>query len=83
MTIASGSETIHKPRILCLHGGGVSAKIFRLQVRRLNSKLAPCFRLVFADGPYASKMHADLKPVYGQIGKGTCRWSRWLPHSQI
>lgn len=82
MTIASGPETIHKPRILCLHGG-ISAKIFRLQARRLISTLAPHFRLVFADGPYASEMHADLKPVYGQIGKGTCRrWSRWLPHHQ-
>jgi len=27
----SGPETLHKRRILCLHGGGVSAKIFRLQ----------------------------------------------------
>lgn len=68
MTIASGPEIIHKTRILCLHGD-ISAKIFRLQARRLISTLAPHFRLVFADD--------------GQIGKGTCRrWSRWLPHHQ-
>lgn len=68
-----------KPRILCLHGGGVTAKIFELQMRYLIKSLAPHFRLVFADGPWLSEMHEDLKPVYSHMGP--CRrWSRWLPH---
>lgn len=79
MIYASGPETLHKPRILCLHGGGVSAKIFRLQARCLVASLAPYFRLVFVDGPFPSEMHDDLKPVYGQMGP--ChRWAAWLPH---
>lgn len=73
------SEMSHKPRILCLHGGGVSAQIFRLQCRYFLTRLEPHFRLVFADGPFFSEMHEDLKPFYA--GMGPCRrWSRWLPH---
>ncbi|KAJ6013602.1 hypothetical protein N7540_008193 [Penicillium herquei] len=61
-------ETLQKPRILCLHGGGVSAKIFRLQARQLIQALAPYFRLVFVDGPFPSDMHPDLIPVYKKMG---------------
>lgn len=68
MGYSSGPETLEKPRILCLHGGGVSARIFRLQARRLASCLAPHFRLVFVDGPFWSEMHPDLRRVYGQMG---------------
>lgn len=68
-----------KPRILCLHGGGVSAHIFGLQCRCFIKSLEPYFHLVFADGPYLSEMHEDLKLVYG--GQGPCyRWSNWLPN---
>lgn len=76
MGYSSGPETLAKPRILCLHGGGVSARIFRLQARRLVSCLASRFRLVFADGPFWSEMHPDLRPVYSQMGP--CRqWAAW------
>lgn len=75
---ASGLETLHKRRILCLHGGGVSAKIFRLQARRLIQALSPYFRLVFADGPFPSEMHPDLIPVYSAMGP-CYRWAGWLP----
>ncbi|MCJ1271753.1 hypothetical protein MMC22_011658 [Lobaria immixta] len=69
----------HKPRILCLHGGGVSAEIFRLQFRYFLTRLEPHFRLVFVDGPFSSEMHEDLRPFYSEMGP--ChRWSRWLPH---
>ncbi|KAL9132379.1 MAG: hypothetical protein Q9175_006447, partial [Cornicularia normoerica] len=68
-----------KPRILCLHGGGVSAHIFRLQYRQFIASLEPHFHLVFADGPFLSEMHEDLKPVYSAMGP-CYRWSRWLPH---
>ncbi|KAF2142259.1 uncharacterized protein K452DRAFT_287480 [Aplosporella prunicola CBS 121167] len=79
VVFASGPETIHKPRILCLHGGGVSARIFRLQARSLVASLAPYFRLVFADGPFPCIMHEDLKPVYSQMGP-CYSWASWMPH---
>lgn len=68
----------NKPRILCLHGGGVSAHIFRLQCRYFIKSLEPHFHLVFADGPFLSEMHDDLRPVYSEMGP-CYRWSRWRP----
>ena len=66
-----------KPRILCLHGGGVSAKIFELQMRTIIKSLASDFRLVFVDGPWLSEMHDDLLTVYSS--HGPCyRWGNWL-----
>lgn len=79
MVEASGPDTLHKPRILCLHGGGVSAKIFRLQMRSFLHNLAPYFRLVFVDGPFESEMHPDVKQVYSSMGPAY-KWSSWLPH---
>lgn len=65
-----------KPRILCLHGGGVSARIFELQMRYFIKSMARDFRLVFVDGPWSSEMHEDLRPVYSDMG--TCyRWASW------
>ncbi|KAK2738430.1 hypothetical protein FQN55_000556 [Onygenales sp. PD_40] len=75
---SSGPETLHKRRILCLHGGGVSAEIFRLQARGLIQALSPYFRLVFADGPFPSEMHPDLIPVYSSMGP-CYQWAGWLP----
>ena len=70
---------MNKPRILCLHGGGVSARIFKLQFRYFLTYLEPHFRLVFADGPWSSEMHTDLISVYE--GMGPCyRWARWQKH---
>lgn len=58
---------------------GVTAEIFRLQSRGFIASLAPHFRLVFADGPFLSEMHEDLKVVYGSMGP--CRrWARWVEH---
>ncbi len=79
MCATSGPETLDKPRILCLHGAGVSAAIFALQARRLIAHLAPYFRLVFVNGPYLSELPKDLRPFYGEIGP-CYRWSAWLPH---
>ena len=69
----------HLPRILCLHGGGVSAKIFERQMRYFIKSLANDFRLVFVDGPWLSEMHDDLKPVYSHMGP-CYRWANWKPH---
>lgn len=68
---------LHHPRILCLHGGGVTAEIFRLQSRALIAHL-PAFRLVFADGPFFCNPGPGIVPVYQDHGPFR-RWLRWLP----
>lgn len=77
MGFSSPPETLSLPRILCLHGGGVSGEIFYYQSRAIIAGLNSHFRLVFVDGPFFSDMHPDLKPVYGGMGP-TYRWSPWL-----
>ncbi|CAI4220143.1 unnamed protein product [Parascedosporium putredinis] len=66
------------PRILCLHGGGVNADIFRLQCRNLIARLADTFRLVFVDGPFICPPHPTIVRVYGDHGPFR-RWLRWQP----
>ncbi|KAK3117605.1 hypothetical protein LTR53_000833 [Teratosphaeriaceae sp. CCFEE 6253] len=70
-------EDLTLPRILCLHGGGVTAEIFRLQSRSL-IKYLPAFRLVFADGPFFCDPGPGIVPVYQDYGPFR-RWLRWLP----
>ena len=77
----SGPETLAFPRILCLHGGGVSAQVFSLQMSWMKPLLVRKFRLVFVDGPVASEMHEDLYPVYSNLGPYRC-WARWQSHQK-
>lgn len=77
---ASPSENLHAPRILCLHGGGVTGEVFRMQARSL-IKYLPDFRLVFADGPFFCDPGPGIVPVYEDCGPFR-RWLRWLPHHQ-
>ncbi|KAF2099318.1 citrinin biosynthesis oxidoreductase CtnB [Rhizodiscina lignyota] len=75
--------TLHSPRILCLHGGGVTGEVFRLQARALIAKLSPTFRLVFSDGPFYCDPGPGIVPVYANFGPYR-RWLRWLPtHAAI
>lgn len=67
--------TLHLPRILCLHGGGTNAHIFRMQCRVLARHLAPAFRLCFADAPFASPAGPDVLSVYKEHGP----FRAWLP----
>ncbi|KXJ86440.1 hypothetical protein Micbo1qcDRAFT_168476, partial [Microdochium bolleyi] len=67
------------PRILCLHGGGTNARIFRAQCRALSRSLAPHFRLVYADAPFLSDDPGpDVLSVYAGCGPFK-RWLRWKP----
>ncbi|CAK3968810.1 Hypothetical predicted protein [Lecanosticta acicola] len=76
------SPNLDAPRILCLHGGGVTAEVFRLQARALIKHL-PAFRLVFADGPHLCNPGPGILPVYQDHGPFR-RWLRWLPeHPEI
>ncbi|KAK3304866.1 serine hydrolase FSH [Chaetomium strumarium] len=67
--------TLHLPRILCLHGGGTNARIFRAQCRVIRLHLAASFRLVFAEGPFSSPPSPDVESVYGEWGP----FRSWLP----
>ena len=83
MTSGAQDPTLHLPRILCLHGGGVNARIFALQCRTLSAQLRSTFRLCFADGPFLCSAGPGMIPVYKDYGP-FLRWLRWLPeHSEI
>jgi predicted esterase len=71
-------STLHLPRILCLHGGGTNATIFRMQCRSLSRMLAPYFRLVYAEARLDSVAGPDVLSVYADYGPFK-RWFRWLP----
>lgn len=67
------------PRLLCLHGGGTNARIFRMQCRSLIKAFAPHFHLVFPEGPYLCPTPGpDVLSVYEDHGPFK-RWGRWLP----
>ena len=78
------ASTLHLPRILCLHGGGVNAEIFALQCRAIITRLSSTFRLVFADGPHFCGPGPEIIPVYESYGPFR-RWLRWKPseHPEI
>nr|POF12718.1 putative esterase afoc [Quercus suber] len=61
-------QALDLPRLLCLHGGGTNASIFRAQMRAFYKPLASSFRLVFPDAPYLTTPGADVTSVYGEWG---------------
>ncbi|KAF1975687.1 hypothetical protein BU23DRAFT_552198 [Bimuria novae-zelandiae CBS 107.79] len=75
---ATVPDSTNLPRILCLHGGGVNAAIFKAQSRSLIRHLQHSFRLVWADGPFFCDPHSDIIQVYGSYTPFR-RWLRWLP----
>ena len=78
-------STLSLPRILCLHGGGTNASIFRNQMRSFlaHPSLQPRFRFVFVDAPFFCDEGVGVYPVYADWGPYR-RWFRWLPkHDEI
>ncbi|KAI9830051.1 MAG: hypothetical protein M1819_005881 [Sarea resinae] len=76
-------STLHLPRILCLHGGGVNAQVFRTQSRALVAQLESKFRLCFTDAPFLSQPGPGVSVVYKDRAPFR-RWLRWLPeHPEI
>lgn len=69
-------STLHLPRIVCLHGGGTKARIFRAQCRRLSLHLQSETRLVFAQAAFPFNAGSDVLSVYGTWGPFR-RWLRW------
>ncbi|KAL4899478.1 serine hydrolase-domain-containing protein [Aspergillus multicolor] len=74
-TPSQKDSTLHLPRILCLHGGGTNARIFRSQCRILRARLSPHFRLVFAEAPFSSTPGPDVVSVYEKWGP----FKAWFP----
>lgn len=65
---------LHLPRVLCLHGGGTNARIFRAQCRGIVKHLHREFRFVFAQAPFPSVAGPDVLSVYKEWGP----FRRWL-----
>lgn len=77
-TLEADDSTLHLPRILCLHGGGTNATIFRAQCRVLERALRPTFRLCYAQAPFPSEPGPDVLSVYEDYGPFRA-WLRWRP----
>lgn len=77
-TMPAADPTLHLPRILCLHGGGVTGEVFRMQARSIITALKDTFRLVFADGPFLCDAGPGILPVFADFGPFR-RWLRWTP----
>ena len=71
-------STLSLPRILCLHGGGTNAKIFRAQCRIIERELQSTFRLCFAQAPFPATAGPDVTAVYSDFGPFRA-WLRWRP----
>ena len=80
--MASNSEDLSLPRILCLHGGGVTGAIFRAQFRSFLRALDTRFRFVFVDAPFLCDEGVGVAPVYSDWGPFR-RWFRWLPAHDV
>lgn len=74
-SITTANENLHLPRILCLHGGGTNARIFRAQCRVLERALHGIFRLCFAEGRFPSIPGSDVVSVYRNFGP----FKAWIP----
>jgi hypothetical protein len=68
-------DDLHLPRILCLHGGGTNARIFRAQCRSISAHLKGRFRLCFAQAPLPSEAGPDVLSVYREWGP----FRAWIP----
>jgi predicted esterase len=70
---------LHLPRILCLHGGGSNASVFRIQCRELIRQLNAYFRFVFVEAPFESDAGPDVTLVYSLEEYGPFRrWFRFV-----
>ena len=62
------------PRILCLHGGGTSGIIFKIQLRRLVLALRQYFTFVFVTAPLESGPGPGVVPAFTDCGP----YYRWI-----
>ncbi|KAI6300525.1 hypothetical protein PoMZ_02611 [Pyricularia oryzae] len=50
--------------ILCLHGGGTSGSIFRMQLAKIRLQLKDEFEFVFMDAPYPADAGPGILPIF-------------------
>ncbi|KAM3499374.1 hypothetical protein MY10362_007355 [Beauveria mimosiformis] len=70
--------TLRLPRILCLHGGGTNARIFKMQCRKIAHDLREEYRFVYVEAPFASEPGPDVMQVFSENGPFK-RWLRFVP----
>lgn len=70
--------TLNLPRILCLHGGGTNARIFKIQCRKIAEDLKDEYRLVYVEAPFPSEAGPDVMEVFAKSGPFK-RWLRFGP----
>ncbi len=70
--------TFSLPRILCLHGGGTNASIFKIQCRKIAEDLKGEYRLVYVEAPFPSEAGPDVMQVFAKAGPFK-RWLRFGP----
>lgn len=70
--------TLSLPRILCLHGGGTNASIFKIQCRKIAEDLKDEYRLVYVEAPFPSEPGPDVLEVFSRSGPFK-RWLRFGP----
>jgi len=81
-TVKVNNNNLSLPRILCLHGGGTNARIFRTQCRVLEAMLKPYFRFCYAQAPFLSQAGPDVQTVYSHFGPFRA-WLRWSPDNSV
>lgn len=59
--------------VLCLHGGGSSKDIFRVQLAGLGRRLTDEFEFIFVNAPYASPAGPGILPLFAG-GEPFYRW---------
>jgi len=69
-----GSDGNLLPAILCLHGGGSNATVFKIQSRRLIWNLERQFRFVFAQAPIEGTPGFGMLPVFASCAP----FYRWV-----
>lgn len=79
--MASKTAPLSAPRILCLHGGGTNASVFRLQLRTIISRSSPSFRYVFVEAPFLCDAHPAIVDYFSDFAPFR-RWTRWQPHHE-
>lgn len=70
--------TLRLPRILCLHGGGTNARIFKIQCRKIAYDLREEYRFVYVEAPFPSEPGPDVMQVFSENGPFK-RWLRFGP----
>ena len=70
----NGDSKTALPAILCLHGGGSTATVFKIQTRRLQWNLGKQFRFVFPQAPIEGSPGTGMLPVFASCAP----FYRWV-----